>query len=295
MRKNLPLVLIIVGTVSSSIIRAQPPPAHFEVASVKRSTICSGRGGGPSAGRFDLECTTVQNLIQLAYGAFANGVSMNPQLLDITGAPDWVKFDTYQLSAKADGEAPFAQMAGPMMQALLEDRFALKVHRETKEVSVYFLTVAKGGAKLEPTKVASCIPIDGDRPPAAPTPGQPRPIFCGSGSIARKGSAVTIDQHGMSIGLLASGLTNFAGRTVVDRTGLSGPYEIHLEFTVEGFSPEPQGGRGGPPEPAQDDSAGSAAPSLFTALQEQLGLKLEAAKGETEILVIDRVERPSDN
>jgi uncharacterized protein (TIGR03435 family) len=295
MRKNLPLVLITVGIVSSSVIRAQPAHPQFEVASVKRSTTCGGRGGGPSPGRFDLECTTVQNLIQLAYGAFANGVRMNPQMLDITGAPDWVKFDTYQVTAKAEGDAPFSQMAGPMLQALLEDRFALKVHREAKDASVYFLTVTKGGAKLQPTKVGSCVPIDGDRPPAAPTPGQPRPAFCGSGSIARKGSAVTIDQHGMTMGLLAGGLTSFAGRRVVDKTDLSGPYEIHLEFKADGVSPEPQVGRGGPPEPAADASAGPAAPSLFTALQEQLGLKLEAGKGQTEILVIDHVERPSDN
>jgi uncharacterized protein (TIGR03435 family) len=216
---------------------------------------------------------------------------MNPKMLEITGAPEWVKSDTYQVTAKAAGDASFALMAGPMMQGLLEDRFALKVHRESKDVAVYFLTVANTGAKLEPTKAGSCLPLDVDHPPAAPGPGQPRPTFCGNGSVTNKGSDVTISQHGMSMQLLAGGLSNFAGRAIVDKTDLAGLYEIHLEFAPDGVSPGPSVRDGA-------DSAlpvESPAPSLFTALQEQLGLKLEPGRGKTELLVIDHVERPSDN
>jgi uncharacterized protein (TIGR03435 family) len=287
----------VIGAFSSAVIRAQnvPPRPHFEVASVKRNTACGGqRGEGPSPGRFNLECTTVLNLIQLAYGAFANGVSMNSQMLEITGAPDWVTSDAYRISAKAEGDAAFARMAGPMLQALLEERFGLKVHREAKDVAVYFLTVAKAGAKLDRTKEGSCVPIDADRPPATPEPGQPRPLLCGSGSVTNKGSTTTINQHGMTMGLLAGGLANFAGRPVLDKTGLTGPYEIHLEFTPDNPLPGP-GGRGGLDDFSPAPAADAAGPSLFTALQEQLGLRLEAGKGQTEILVIDHVERPSEN
>jgi uncharacterized protein (TIGR03435 family) len=185
-------------------------------------------------------------------------------------------------------------MAGPMLQALLEDRFGLKVHRGAKDVPVYFLTVAKAGAKLERTTEGSCIPIDVDHPPPAPEPGQPRPLLCGSGSITNRGSTVTMNQHGMSMGLLAGGLANFAGRLVLDKTGLTGAYEIHLEFTADNPLPGP-GGRGGTGDGYPSSDADAAGPSLFTALQEQLGLRLESGKGQTEILVVDHVERTSEN
>jgi uncharacterized protein (TIGR03435 family) len=258
---------------------AQTSRPQFEVASIKRNSTCGDeRGGGPppSPGRVNALCTTVQNFIHAAYITFADGVGLNPATLDISG-PGWTQSETYDVVATAEGNAPLAQMAGPMMQALLEDRFKLKIHRETKEGAVFFLTVAKGGVKLEPTKEGSCDAIDWNHLPS-PAPGKPLPTFCGNQYMSSKGSTVTMTAHGITMGLLAAGsLARIVGRPIVDKTGLSGAYDIKMEFT--------------PGNSASDESA---APSIFTALQ-QLGLKLEPGKGPVESLVIDHVERPSEN
>ncbi|SPE39608.1 Peptidase M56, BlaR1 (fragment) [Candidatus Sulfopaludibacter sp. SbA3] len=198
--------------------------------------------------------------------------------------------DTYDLAAKAEGGAPVARMMGPMMQMLLEDRFKLKIHRETKEAPVYILTVAKGGAKLEPTKDGSCVPIDLEH---LPKPGEPRPNFCGNQSMRRTGSSVTMTARGITMSMFTGmALPQVAGRPIIDKTGLAGEYDIQIDFAPDNLMPEP-GGRGGAGDPGAP-SADTPAPSIFAALQ-QLGLKLEAGKGPVEILVIDHVERPSEN
>src|SRR5262249_28433598 len=123
---------------------------------------CGARRGGvrPGApGRLNQECMTVMGLIMTAYGVFANGVSNSFSIPEITGGPGWIESDTYDITATAAGAAPFPQMAGPMLQALLEDRFTLKLHRGAKVVPVYFLTVAKNGSKLERTREGSCPSI----------------------------------------------------------------------------------------------------------------------------------------
>ena len=152
-------------------------------------------------------------------------------------------------------------MAGPMLRALLEDRFKLRVHREPKEVPVYFLTLAKNGPKLEATKEGSCVPIDANHIPAPiATPGQPLPNYCGPRFQLR--------------GLTAT---------------LTSRYDFQIDFEYaprSGPSSDP-----GAPEPP----AASEAPSIFEVLQAKLGLKLEPGKGPGETLVIDHVERPTEN
>jgi uncharacterized protein (TIGR03435 family) len=125
-----------------------------------------------------MECVTLQRLIQLAYGTFADGANPNMQMLQILGAPGWTQSEFYNLTAKAEGAARVEQMMGPMMRALLEDRFKLKIHRETKEMPVYALTLAKSGIKAHPMKEGDCVAIDPNHLPT-PTPGQPMPNFCG--------------------------------------------------------------------------------------------------------------------
>jgi uncharacterized protein (TIGR03435 family) len=255
---------------------------------------CGGRrggGGAPTPGRLNMECATLQTLIENAYYIFADGVSMNPKSIDISGGPNWMLSDTYEISAKAEDGAPFAQMAGPMMQALLEERFGLELHHESKEAPVYFLTVAKSGPKLEPAKEGSCVVFDINHPPT-PAPGLPRLIRCGSQSLSTKDGMFTMNARGITMDLLANDaqLTRVMGRPIVDKTGLSGRFDIRLEFAPDTPAPMASGEATAPPP----TPIVPASPSIFEAFQ-QLGLRLEPGKGSVEILVIDHLERPSEN
>jgi len=183
-------------------------------------------------------------------------------------------------------------MMGPMLRALLEDRFKLKIRRETKETPVYALTAAKNGFKLQPLKEGSCIPIDFNHLPQPPEPGQPRPNYCGSMSIRSSPQGATMDARGWGLHDFSARLSTMVDRKVIDKTGIAGLFDFHLEYTRDETSGFP--GRGG-------DAGGAAAPaapegpSIFIALQEQLGLKLTPDKAPVESLVIDHVEKPSEN
>jgi uncharacterized protein (TIGR03435 family) len=265
---------------AAGLCQGQTTPT-FEAASIKRNGDCRGPGKAmPTPGRVMLPCMTLEQLIQAAYGMFGDGVSRKPQVLDVSGGPGWVKTDFYDVSAKAEGSPRIEMMVGPMMQALLEDRFQLKVHRASKEIAVYDLVVAKGGHKLERPKEGSCVPVDLNkmRPPAR---GEAGPTYCGSQTIERKGAAVVMIAHGMTMEQLAGErLPRMAGRPVVDKTGLTGMWDFRLEVAFE--TKEAPAEAGGPPD-------------VFAAVQQQLGLKLESGKGSVETLVIDRVERAAEN
>ncbi len=180
-------------------------------------------------------------------------------------------------------------MRGPMMQALLEDRFQLKLHRETREAPVYELVAAKGSPKLQPFQEGSCAPADSTLAPGA-TPPRKRCDF----SVTRgKTTDLAIHVQGASLQGLAFLLGLSVDRPVVDKTGITGLYDFNLEFGKDETTALRQCR---PPEPgavgAQQPASG---PSIFTAMQEQLGLKLESGKGSREVLVIDHIERPSEN
>lgn len=277
-------VLAIVGEPSQSQTRTIVPP-KFEVASIK---LCKdelppgviGAGGSSSPERLSINCRTLKSLIQQAYDVYASGKSdpVSPMIprLPIEGGPAWIDSDRYSIDAKADGTQSPAMMRGPMTQALLEDRFQLKIRRETREVPVYALTVSRGGLKLPRTKEGSCTPLE-LATPASPAPGD-KPL-CAVSRSSRRGPNVTWEARRLSIAAFAKALG--LDRPIIDRTGIAGLFDFHLEFAPEADS-------GGP----GDADRG---PSIFTALQEQLGLKLEPAKGPAEFLVIDRVQRPSGN
>jgi uncharacterized protein (TIGR03435 family) len=222
-------------------------------------------------------CLAPRDLIQIAYGMFADGMTRNPHHPQVFDGPGWIDSDTYDIVAKADGNAPVARMYGPMMQVLLEDRFALRIHEETRQLPVYTLTVAKNGAKLAATKEGSCTPLDLKHPPAAPEPGQPAPVICGKGSVRLVNGNTVIESRGITIATLAERLVETVNQPVIDRTGLNGLFDIHLEFAANN---------------AQPDASGA---SIFTAVQAQLGLRLTSEKGPVEVLVIDHIERPSGN
>jgi len=288
MAKNLLIaVMCVVG-----ILQAQSPAARpaFEVATIKPSAdSCNGpgRGGPVGPGRLSMACTTVQTLIQLAFGSFANGSGPGPDPLSIhvIGAPKWLESDHYDLVAKAENDAGLLQMAGPMLQTLLEDRLKLKIHRETRQLPVYVLTVAKSGSRLLPIQEGSCSPIDLNHlPTGPPAPGQA--LNCGSQRTMRKGVDMTVNAYGMSVadftGQILSGRLD---RPVLDKTGLSGLFDFHLQYSVDDATAP------GAAAPAADPAGAS----IFTALQEQLGLKVSPDTGPVEVLVVDHVEKPSEN
>jgi uncharacterized protein (TIGR03435 family) len=215
---------------------AQPSPRPtFEVASVKAHPNCrSSPNAGPLPGRLELPCITGRMLIRAAYGGFT-GEQLNARYLEALGGPAWLDTDWYQVSAKAQGRPSAAQMMGPMLQVLLEDRFQLKVHIESRQSPVYALTVSKAG-KLPPTVDGTCTQIDLNNPPA-PNPSTPEPKYCGAPSMKMSPSRLLIvDLPGVRMDEFAGRmLAAYIGpplidRPVIDKTGLKGQFDIHLEF-----------------------------------------------------------------
>ena len=292
------------------------PLPKFDVASIRPCTPAppgpGGRGGvgSPSPGLLNARCVTVESLIRTAYIMYADGLNPNPNpnfvYVSIEGGAAWTASDRYDVEAKAEGTPSTQMLEGPMLQALLEERFQVKVHHETKQVPVYDLTVAKSGFKLEPLKDGSCVPFDPTKVPV-PTPAEfiaSRPNFCGRTMFHRSepGGSMKAEFHGMTLAEFARTFGRVTDRPIIDKTGIAGLFEINLEFAVDQTTPAflPGGAlRGDPPRlqdfaqpPLPDAPAGA---SIVTAIQEQLGLKLEPAKGPGEFLVIDHAERPSEN
>jgi len=179
-----------------------------------------------------------------------------------------------------------------MLQSLLADRFQLTVHRETKEISVYAVLPAKNGPRLPDSKPGSCVTFGPNSPPPPPqAPGQPSPLVCG-GFFTGPSS---LDGIKMTMAQFVDALSIVLGRRAVDKTGFAGTFDVHLEFSPEGTALDRRG-PGDIESPANAGNPDTSWPSIFTAVQEQLGLRLESQKGPSEVLVIDDVERaPSEN
>jgi uncharacterized protein (TIGR03435 family) len=206
----------------------------------------------------------------------------------IQGGPAWLKSDSYRINAKAEGNPAPREIQGPMLQALLEDRFKLKVHRETREVPGFALTVTRGGPKMPSVAEGSCIAIP-DTPFKEPPPieklcgPQPQPF--------KDGPNRSFFVHGQTLGEFSTFLSGITGKPVIDHTNVKGRFDYRLDFMPDASTTPGFAARLEQLTPA-DPTGGT---SLFTALQEQLGLKLDAAKAPREYMVIDRVERPSEN
>jgi uncharacterized protein (TIGR03435 family) len=273
----------IVGILAATLALAQSPkPPAFEVVAVKLANSVRGGIGAAPGGRFSGNGITVVALMAFAYEVREEQIS---------GGPKWLATDPYDIVGKADAPVTSPDQMRQLFQSLLADRFQLVFHEETRELPVYALTVAKGGSKMQQTPEGSCQAIDFNHPPPRPARGAPR--LCGALSRSM-GNATrqTMDGTGIGISKPAGGtvgltdqLSEILGRTVIDKTGLTGIFDFHLEWTPDAVTAAPS-------SPGQLDPTG---PSILAALQEQLGLKLVADKGPVRILAIDRVARPADN
>jgi uncharacterized protein (TIGR03435 family) len=281
---------------AASVFGQNARPA-FEVATIKPNTRCD-IGGGPSSGmsspgRIAIECADLRDLILTAYGIYENGA--NPPTgsfrMQVVGGPTWIDSTRYAIVAKPAGNPPRSEMYGPMLQALLEERFQLKVHRETKAGGVYFLTATKNGPKLSATKEGACIVADVNHPPEA---GNRTPV-CGNPKIRPGGAVVAVDIPGATLANLCTQLGMVMDREVIDKTGIAGRFDIHLEVTPADLQPKSVGGRAVESNSSLTTENADAGPSISTSLQQQLGLKLERGKGPVQVIVIDRFERPTDN
>ncbi len=245
-------------------VPAQVVPAtqSFDVASIHiNNSETDGHHhiiSDPAESRFRTVNLSLRDLVQFAYGV------PDSQIL---GGPTWLDSIMFDIDAKSDPSVDAELRALPpeqarhqkqlMVQSLLADRFELKVHQETRQLPVYALVVAKDGPKFKPSQINGTT------------------IDTGRAHLHIAGSDDTI-------GILARELAQLLGRVVVNQTGLSGRYDLSLRWTP-------------------DDAAASASsspdipPDIFTAIQEQFGLKLESTKGPVPVLVIDSVEKPSPN
>jgi uncharacterized protein (TIGR03435 family) len=282
-------VPVVIGVLTAPAIQAQNAPANtpkFDVASIracKEPTNSSAAGGHSSPGRLATDCDELLNLIGNAYSYFADGhPNFNAEPTPITGGPPWLQSASYEINAKAEGSSSAAMMLGPMMQALLEDRFQLKIHRETREGPVYLLTVARGGPRLHSFIEGSCTPWS-----VPPPPLQPGTKYCGS---MISGISPSVEALGATLDEFSKTLRLVVDRPVIDETGITGRFDMRVEFSREGSALTAIHLVG--PSPATDPRG---VPSIFTAIQEQLGLKLESGRGPVDTLVIDHIEKPSEN
>ena len=286
----------------------------FEVASIKAAApmqggfIQMGRGGGPGTpdpGQVRMKNMSLKDLIVDAYGVKRYQVS----------GPDWLDSERFDIQAKVPAGAT-KEDVNVMWQNLLKERFGLALHRETKEMPMYALVVAKNGPKLKESVVDPNAPpapmpvMEGGPPPPRPTMGKDgmpqMPV-----SMRRPGSFMMMMMNGhmrlMGTGTTITDLTENLNRQldrpVSDQTGLTKKYDITLDFSPEGMMrgmpgpppgammAPPPGGAGGGGDGVVRAPEGGEVPTLPVALQEQLGLKLEAKKGPVELLVIDHIEK----
>jgi uncharacterized protein (TIGR03435 family) len=277
-------IIVVLAVAASALSQtAAPPRPSFEVASIKGNSTSRPHVGDEPGGRFVGTGVPLTVLIGYAYPG---------TLVDFSSKPAWVDTDLWDIEAKApEGSVPprtklpdfnKPETMNLMVQSLLEDRFQMKMHRETREVPMYEVTVAKGGLKMK---------LSEDQTPPAPPDGPPRPGTAPRGGMrmARgdfQGSAVSMENVVLMIGSLA-------GHRAIDKTGVTGLYDFHLQWTPDVFSaPLPFEPRGAAPPQPPGDPAG---PSLITAIEEQLGLRLRSTKGTVEALIIESIQKPTEN
>lgn len=268
--------ILAISLLIPAFAQRQPAALTFEVASIKPSDP-NAQGGQIQflpGGGLKMVNIPLREMITFAYDV---------RNFQVSGGPGWLGTERFDIMARPDrgpaaGEEDFAKMSDAQrktareqiserLRALLADRFQLTVHAETKEQPIYALVVAKNGAKLQETKET----------------GSQQSMMTNRGRS---------DGHAVPVGMLAQVLSGVLGRPVVDKTGLTAKYDFVLEWTPDmPADARAQGFGDGITTPAPAPGG----PTIFTALQEQLGLRLDSQKGPVQIIVIDRAEKPSEN
>jgi uncharacterized protein (TIGR03435 family) len=285
--------ILVVGLLGAAMAVAQAPagpaPAKalaFDVISIRQNELATTqrRNGppqfGPTADGYRMVGGPLLLPIITAYIPQTGAAAFMPD--QIKGLPDWVMRDAYDIDAKvseedmAEWQKPASQktMLPAMMQTLLEDRFKLKVHREIKDQPVYLLTVAKGGPKFKESDPTAEHP-DGMKLP------------WGGVLVQSKGAPTLYDTSMASLATLLGsfGGNGGSGRQIQDRTGLTGRYDITIKPSDMGLPSGDAGGGGSASDPG----------SMIFTVVESLGLKLESGKQPVETLVVDHIEKPSEN
>lgn len=248
----------------ATLAAQQAPQLAFDVVSIRQNNSgTTGGSGRPRAGGYTFTNIPVRSLISLAYN--------NLPFDRILGGPAWIVSDRYDINGSGKENATMAETA-VMVRSLLRDRFQLVAHMDRRELPVYFLVVARADGRLGPGLRRSAVDCsDPEARKKALAAASDSRIVCG---ITFETGVYTAG--GAAVSTVLGTLTAASGRAVLDRTGLTGAYDIELKWTPL-------------PDPTSDNV------SIFTAVQEQLGLRLESGTAPLDVLVIDRIERPSEN
>ena len=270
-----------VSDVSAQTSSALAPAQAFDVASVKPSPPDASGSmiSGPMPSRFTTQNATLKQLVMYAYGV---------RDYQVLGGPAWASSDGFDIAATyPGGKAPDPMSVSLMVRTLLQERFKLRTHTETRDQPTYELVFSRQDGRLGPSLRRSDTNCEAEMAarkgaPVAFSPG-------GVPTCMMITTPRTIQGGTRTLPMLAAALSGRVGRPVTDRTGLTGNFDIVLEWT-----PDP----GAPVMPGRSESTPSPAPaadavSIFTALQEQLGLRLASTRSPVEVVVIDAVERPS--
>jgi uncharacterized protein (TIGR03435 family) len=265
--------LIGAATLTGAAQSPAPATPTFEVISIKRNV--SNEPGGfirlEEGVRFNATGVPFSFIIRQAFGLLET---------QLANEPDWAKSERYDIRAKAPDGVEVSQNLRPLLRSLLKDRLGLQSHTEQRELPTYDLVLSRSdgrlGAKLSQAGFDCSQPLSVARPKPGPSGDAVCTITPGPGRLSVRG---------FPMASVAGALVNQVQRTVVDKTGLSGPWNFELLYTPD--RPAVVNGAIVPPNPD--------APSLFTALQEQLGLKLESSRGPVDVLVVDRLERPTED
>jgi uncharacterized protein (TIGR03435 family) len=308
------LLVALLGACGIALAQTSATLPKFEVASIRPAKPnAHGFSLWTPLGRFTATNVTAKTLIEYAYAYKQPGILLRGS--QILGGPKWISSDRFDIDAKVEDSLvdqeeekklprnEWADQIRLMVRSMLADRFKLKVTQETKELPIYVLVVAKHGPKLTRSTVPPPRPLGAKSPGAGPRRG---PSFStGRGRFTGVGLSV-----GELAGLL-SHIGEIGGREVTDQTGLQGLYDFTLKWKPEqdqtfvgpgasgaagtgvgAGAPGAGGGQSAAGTPVASDSSG---PSIFTAIQQQLGLKLKPSKGPVEVVVIDHIEPPTPN
>jgi len=258
-----------------------------------------------SPARLRIGCSTAENSILAAYVVYPGGrplprgLSVADALFDagasVQNGPSWLRSMRFTIEATTKVPTSVEEMRGPLIQRVLNDRFKLRAHEASRDMAVYELVQDKGGAaEFKPAQPGSCFEMDATKTPPTAHGGKAPPPICGG---FRRSEAGGVDGYHVTIASICRAVSNGLNKPVVDKTGLTGLYDVHLEVAFEQlpvvrgmFRNRPQPPDSSVSEAADSDGGGS----VFAAMR-KLGFRLQSAKGVAKVIVIDHIELPSAN